>query len=240
VPRLRLPERLPRREIVVPVLLYHRINLPPPTASPITRGLVVHPADFARQMMWLKRHGYRAVTQRQLFAALLSGRSLGRRPIMITFDDGYRDVFYRAAPVLSRLGIRATAYVISRRIVNGDRHFLSWGLLRALERRGIETGSHTVSHRDLTQLSDRAVLEELVRSRRALERGLCHPVQWLAYHHGRARGTPFGPSTAGFAAYPRSRLDRRPRARGTAQRASRLGPFVIRGAHARPHRTQRF
>jgi peptidoglycan/xylan/chitin deacetylase (PgdA/CDA1 family) len=184
-PRLRLPERLPRREITVPILMYHRINVPPATASPIERGLTVHPADFARQMRWLKRHGYRTVTQRQLFAALLRRRPLGRRPIMITFDDGYRDVFYKAAPVLSKLAMRATAYVISGRIVNGDRQFLSWGLVRGLERRGVEIGSHTAFHRDLTQLSDREALTELVRSRRSLERGLCHPVQWLAYPFGR-------------------------------------------------------
>jgi peptidoglycan/xylan/chitin deacetylase (PgdA/CDA1 family) len=183
--RLGLPARLPRREIVVPILMYHRINLPSPTAPPITRRLTVHPADFARQMSWLKRRGYRTVTQRRLFDALVHGRPLGRRPIMITFDDGYRDAFYRAAPVLRKLGMRGTAYVISGRIVNGDRHFVSWGLVRRLERRGIEIGSHTASHVDLTQLSNREALRELVRSRRALERGLSHPVQWLAYPFGR-------------------------------------------------------
>jgi peptidoglycan/xylan/chitin deacetylase (PgdA/CDA1 family) len=184
VRRLSLPARLPHREIEVPILMYHRINIASPTAPTMTRRLTVHPADFARQMRWLKSRGYRTVTQRELFAALMHGRPLGRRAIMITFDDGYRDAFYKAAPVLSKLRMRATAYVISGRIVNGDRHFLSWGLIRGLERRGIEIGSHSVSHRDLTQLSDRDLLHELVRSRRALERGLCHPVQWLGYPFG--------------------------------------------------------
>lgn len=138
----RLPQRLPRRQVAVPILMYHRINVPSPTAPEMTRRLTVHPADFARQMRWLKRHGYRTVTQGQLYDALLRGRPLGERPIMITFDDGYRDAFYKASPVLSKLGLRATAYVISGRIANGDRHFLSWGLVRALERRGIEIGSH--------------------------------------------------------------------------------------------------
>jgi peptidoglycan/xylan/chitin deacetylase (PgdA/CDA1 family) len=183
-PRLSLPRRLPHREIHVPILMYHRINVTSPTTPAISRALTVHPADFERQMRWLKRRGFHTITQRQLFAALMHGRPLGRRPIMITFDDGYRDAYYKAAPVLSKLGMRATAYVISSRIVNGDRTFLSWGLLRRLERLGIEIGSHTVSHRDLTRLSDRELFEELVQSRRALERGLCHPVPWLAYPFG--------------------------------------------------------
>jgi peptidoglycan/xylan/chitin deacetylase (PgdA/CDA1 family) len=182
--RLRLPARLPPRRLMVPILMYHRINVAPATAPAITRRLTVHPTDFARQMRWLKRHRYRTITQHQLFDALVEGRPLGRRPIMITLDDGYRDAFYKAAPVLSRLGFRATAYVISGRVVDGDRDFLSWGLVRGLERRGIEIGSHSVSHRDLTQLSDHEALHELVRSRRALERGVCHPVPWLAYPFG--------------------------------------------------------
>jgi peptidoglycan/xylan/chitin deacetylase (PgdA/CDA1 family) len=181
---LRLARALPRRQVVVPILMYHRINVPSPSAPAITRRLTVHPADFARQMRWLKARGFHTVTQRQLFDALLCGRPLKRKPIMITFDDGYRDAFYKAAPVLSKIGMRGTAYVISGRIVNGDRAFLSWGLIRALERRGIEIGSHSVSHRDLTQLSDREAFRELVQSRRALERGLRHPVQWFAYPFG--------------------------------------------------------
>jgi peptidoglycan/xylan/chitin deacetylase (PgdA/CDA1 family) len=181
---LRLPARLPVREIVVPILMYHRINVPPPSAPPMTRRLTVHPAVFASQMTWLKHNGYRAVTQRELFDALVCGRPLGRKPIMITFDDGYRDTFFKAAPVLARLDMHATAYVISGRTSNGDPSFLTWGLLRGLERRGIEIGSHTVSHRDLTSLSNGAAFEELVRSRRRLERTLGHRVPWLAYPFG--------------------------------------------------------
>jgi peptidoglycan/xylan/chitin deacetylase (PgdA/CDA1 family) len=183
-PPLSLPQSLPRRRVAIPILMYHRINVSSPGEPAITRRLTVHPADFARQMRWLRRHGYQTVTQGQLFDALMHGRPLGKRPIMITFDDGYRDVFYKAAPVLMKLRMQATAYVISDRVVWGDRMFLSPGLLRRLEHRGIEIGSHTVSHADLTQLSDRELLSELVGSRRSLERSLRHPVQWLAYPFG--------------------------------------------------------
>ena len=179
---LRLPARLP--VVVVPILMYHRINVPSPSTLPMTRRLTVHPAVFARQMTWLRRHGYRAVTQRELFDALNCGRPLRRKPIMITFDDGYRDVFFNASPTLARLDMHATAYVLSGRTSNGDPSFLSWALLRALERQGIEIGSHTVSHRALTSLSDGAAFEELVSSRRTLERRLGHRVRWLAYPFG--------------------------------------------------------
>lgn len=179
-----LPRQAPRRQIVVPILMYHRINVPSSGADSMERRLTVHPADFARQMTWLKRNGYRTVTQQELFEALFRGRRLGPKPIVITFDDGYSDVLHRASPVLTRLGMRATAYVISGRTTNGDRVFLMWRQLRVLERRGIEIGSHTVTHAGLTSLSDRDALRELVHSRRAFERRLHHPVQWLAYPYG--------------------------------------------------------
>ena len=183
--RLELRAPLPDRSVQLPVLMYHRINVTTSATPAASRGLTVHPADFARQMLWLKRRGYRTVTQREVFDALFRGRPLGPRPVLITFDDGYRDVFYRASPVLERLGFRATAYVISGRISAGDPSFLTWPLLNALEERGIEIGSHTVHHRDLTRLPAQDVLAELTQSRRVLERELGHPVQWLAYPFGR-------------------------------------------------------
>lgn len=161
--------------------MYHRINAAPPPAH---RPLTVHPTDFARQMRWLKQHGYRAITQRELYDALFLGKRLGPKPILITFDDGYSDVFHKALPVLKRLDMRATAYVISGRTLRSDTVFLTWHLLRALERDGVEIGSHTVGHLDLTSLSDGEALRELVHSRRAFERRLGHPVQWLAYPFG--------------------------------------------------------
>jgi peptidoglycan/xylan/chitin deacetylase (PgdA/CDA1 family) len=183
-PRLRLPAPLPHRQLEVPILMYHRINVSRPGTPSMERRLTVHPADFARQMKWLKQHGYRTVTQRELFEALFRSRRLGTKPILITFDDGYRDLYENASPVLARLGMPATAYVISSRTKNGYPVFLTWRLLRQLESRGIEIGSHTATHANLPSLSDADALRELVQSRLAFERRLGHPVQWLAYPFG--------------------------------------------------------
>ena len=114
----------------------------------------------------------------------MCGLPLGRRPIMITFDDGYRDVFFKASPILMRHGMRATAYVVSGRISGGDPSFLTWPLLHALERRGIEIGSHTATHRFLPSLSHAEMLDDLTSSRRTLEHRLHHRVPWLAYPFG--------------------------------------------------------
>jgi peptidoglycan/xylan/chitin deacetylase (PgdA/CDA1 family) len=182
--RLRLPPNPAERTVAVPILLYHRIGPLTPSLPALTRRLTVAPADFAAQMEWLHRHGFHAITQQQLFAALEHGHRLPPRPVMITFDDGYRDVLRNASPVLERLRMPATEYVITGRVSGPDISFLTWPELRVLERRGVEIGSHTVTHADLPALSEVAALDELRSSRLALERHLGHPVQWLAYPYG--------------------------------------------------------
>jgi peptidoglycan/xylan/chitin deacetylase (PgdA/CDA1 family) len=165
--------------------MYHRIDRLRPSLPAITRSLTVTPADFAAQMRWLHAHGFHAITQQQLFAALEQGKRLPAKPVVITFDDGYRDVLANAAPVLKRLGMPATAYVITGRISGSDVSFLSWAQLKALEQNGVQIGSHTISHAELPRLTDPAALQELIQSRLALERHLGHPVQWFAYPAGR-------------------------------------------------------
>lgn len=169
----------------MPILMYHRVDALSPSLPSLTRALTVDPRDFSAQMRWLVTHGFHTITQRQLYGALVEGRRLPAKPVMITFDDGYRDVFGKASTTLKRLGLHATAYVITHRISGPDASFLTWGLLTGLERRGVEIGSHTVHHVELPRLPSAQALRELTGSRRLLERKLGHPVQWLAYPAGK-------------------------------------------------------
>jgi len=172
------------RRIRVPILMYHRIDRLEAGLPGITRRLTVDPADFERQMLWLSRRGFHTITQAQLLASVDQGRPLPPRPILVTFDDGYRDVLEHAAPVIARLGMHATEYVITGRLSGADPSFLTPPQLRALERQGVEIGSHTVTHAKLVDTSDADASEELLDSRRTLERALGHPVPWLAYPYG--------------------------------------------------------
>jgi len=175
------------RSIALPILAYHRIgSLDEAGLADSTRRRTVVPTDFAAQMEWLHRHGFHAITQLQALEALELGIQLPAKPILITFDGGYRDVLDYAAPVLARLRMVATAYVITGRLSGADPSFLTWEDLPALERQGVEVGSHSVTHRDLTVLSDREAAAELRVSRRDLERRLGHAVPWFAYPYGAA------------------------------------------------------
>jgi peptidoglycan/xylan/chitin deacetylase (PgdA/CDA1 family) len=181
---LTLPRRLPSRTVTVPILMYHRVGPASPRQPAITRALTVAPADFAAEMHWLRGAGFHAITQRQLFLALERGAALPPQPVVITFDDGYRDVLWHAAPVLKALRMPATVYVITDRIDGRDPSFLTWPELRELESDGFEIGSHTVHHVELPYLSRMQAWNELAVSRRILERRLGRPVQWFAYPAG--------------------------------------------------------
>ncbi len=183
--RLALPDPLPATTVRVPILMYHRVDRLTPGLPSLTRALTVTPDDFAAQVRWLRRSGYRAITTEQLFAAMYEGGDLPDKPILLTFDDGYVDVLRYAAPVLRKARMPAVAYVITNRIEGSDTSFMRWRHLKRLQKAGFEIGSHTVSHRDLTALPGAELARELRASKRTLERGLGRPVNTIAYPAGR-------------------------------------------------------
>ena len=168
----------------IPILTYHRIDARKSTLPKVTLQLTVSPAAFARQMSWLARSGYHPLSAAQLEGAITHGAPLPSHPIVITFDDGYRDVLENAAPVLHAHAFPAIAFVITSRTSNGDPSFLTWPDLTFLERDGIAVESHTVTHRDLSVAPGSVVRHELVGSRRALEAQLGHSVRLLSYPYG--------------------------------------------------------
>jgi peptidoglycan/xylan/chitin deacetylase (PgdA/CDA1 family) len=181
---LHLPARLPARSLDLPILMYHRIDVVKASLPEITQRLTVAPGVFDAQMRWLVRNGFHTVTPLQAFEALEYRRALPSHPVLITFDDGYRDVLGKAAPELHRLHLHAVEFVITGRTSGPDPSFLTWPELFRLQRLGVSIGSHTVTHRVLTELPPSQAFAELRDSRAALQRHLGHPVQWFAYPFG--------------------------------------------------------
>jgi len=187
-PRLTLPDPLPVRTVDVPILMYHRIAMLHGGEPAMTVALTVDPQEFGLQMQWLKANGYQSISQQQLYDALMEGAPLPEKPVLITFDDGYRGIATLAAPIMQRVGFFGTAYVITDRIAKNRKTaptWMTWGHLRLLEKQGWDIGSHTVSHRELPRLSPEAAAKQLRQSRVALEKNLGHPVQWFCYPAGR-------------------------------------------------------
>jgi peptidoglycan/xylan/chitin deacetylase (PgdA/CDA1 family) len=165
----------------VPILMYHVIGAP--RAGAPYPELYVSASDFAAQLRWLARHGYRAVTQRDVWNHWHRGGALPRKPVVVSFDDGYRGVAVAALPEMRR---RAWPGVLNLTVKNLR---VSGGLseyrVRTLIAAGWELASHTLTHPDLTRLDDRTLSREVTRSRAVLRARFGVPVDFFCYPAGR-------------------------------------------------------
>jgi peptidoglycan/xylan/chitin deacetylase (PgdA/CDA1 family) len=170
--------------ITVPILMYHYIRQPPPIrADWIGFKLSVSPADFTAQVDSLWRSGYHPVDLNDIRAYFAGKQPLPSKPIVITFDDGYADLFTTAFPILAKHHFKAVAYIVSGFV---DRPgYVSSDQVVQLDHNGIEIASHTVDHPDLARTSAGSAMQELVDSKRWLEHLVGHPVLDFAYPSGK-------------------------------------------------------
>jgi peptidoglycan/xylan/chitin deacetylase (PgdA/CDA1 family) len=165
----------------VPILEYHVLGAAPPEAP--YPELYVSRVDFHREMDWLESHGYQAVTLEQVEAAWYHGGTLPRKPVVLSFDDGYRPQFTYALPELRRHG---WAGVLNLKAEGSD---LYPSNIEAMIHAGWELAAHTIHHLDLTELGASQLREEVAGSRAILRREYGVPVRDFCYPSGRFDAT---------------------------------------------------
>jgi peptidoglycan/xylan/chitin deacetylase (PgdA/CDA1 family) len=180
-----LPPLNPLGKIVqVPILMYHHVSDTPPQ-NVLTWSLTVTPAMFKQQLDYLQQQDYHTITFNQLFDALYFGAPLPSRPIILTFDDGYADVYHFALPLLQQHHFSAMFYIISGKV--DWQGYMDWGNLQDLLKKGMQIGSHTVHHVDvgMTYLDSPALAQvELQQSKATLEKQLGAVIQQFCYPSG--------------------------------------------------------
>lgn len=180
----------------IPILMYHQIDAPPVRGTPL-RGLVVAPASFAWQMNMLHRLGYKGLSMRDLEPYLRSERH--GKVVGITFDDGFRNNLYNALPILQRNGFTATCYGVSAMIGGAntwDKGLVAEAPLMSLQEwriwhaAGMDIGSHTRHHANLTKLPQILARDEILVSRHELQDSIgcvvdhfCYPYGWFDSEH---------------------------------------------------------
>jgi peptidoglycan/xylan/chitin deacetylase (PgdA/CDA1 family) len=161
----------------VPILEYHVLGAPPADAP--YPDLYVPRADFSREMDWLDQNGFQAVTLDQVEDAWWRGGTLPAKPVVLSFDDGYRPQFTFALPVLRRLG---WAGLLNLKAEGSD---LYESNVEAMIAAGWQLASHTIDHSDLTTLSGASLVREVAESRQILRREYGVPVKSFCYPAGR-------------------------------------------------------
>jgi peptidoglycan/xylan/chitin deacetylase (PgdA/CDA1 family) len=173
-----------RRNITLPILMYHYIRKPPSQRSDwLGYKLSISPADFSTQMDWLSRNGFHAVDFNDVRAYFAGRQPFPTKPVVLTFDDGYGDLYTAAFPVLSAHEFKAVAYIPSGFI--GRPGYVSADQVVQMDHNGIEIASHTIDHADLARSSVDSTRRELVESKRSLEQLVGHPVLDFAYPSGK-------------------------------------------------------
>lgn len=166
----------------VPILMYHYIRTVDEQADPMGFRLSVTAERFAEQMAWLSDNDYTPMRMADLAVCLRDPTECPEQPVALTFDDGYADSATAALPVLEEYGFPATFYIAVSLI--GQPGYMSWEQVELLRDSGMEIGSHTMNHADLTGLNTTAAYAEIVESREALEQRLGVPILSFSYPAG--------------------------------------------------------
>lgn len=170
----------------VPILMYHSISeRSGPTA--------ISPRLLAAQLDVLADHGFEVLPLSTVAAGLCGDAPLPPRALALTFDDGYEDFATHAHGRLETRGYPATVFLSTAKVggvadwessLPGAPRIMSWDTIRELAAAGVVFGSHGVSHRHLTGLSDTELGTELTDSKQAIEDHVAQPVDLFAMPYG--------------------------------------------------------
>lgn len=157
--------------------MYHHIRNYADTTDTIGFNLSVTPERFKQQLDLIQSRGYTAIT-----FADLANPNLPAKPIILTFDDGYQNFYDNAWPELKSHNMSAVSYVIVNER-GGD--YMTAPEIKTISAAGIEIGSHTLSHPNLTKISANKVATELTESKASLESLLGRKVISFCYPTGK-------------------------------------------------------
>jgi peptidoglycan/xylan/chitin deacetylase (PgdA/CDA1 family) len=183
---LRGPKMLERRlsdRRYLTVLMYHSIPEAAPGAGLGYYDIRVPLRDFAEQMDYLDANGYAVIGLEEYIGMAAGNGSLPRDAVAVTFDDGYRDNYTNAFPVLRQHGFtatvflatdymdlkHATAFVSEETGISEGPEMLRWEEIGEMSENGITFGSHTMSHKRLDSLTDKDFEYEISRSKGIIE-----------------------------------------------------------------------
>ena len=176
----------------LPVLAYHKIDLP--TADVKIRGAYTAPARFEKQVAYLKRNGFEFYSAAGLISYFLQNGHTPANSICLTFDDGWKDNYTHAFPILKKYGIPATVFLVPSCIGRttdqvtatgeGEREHLSAADIREMADHSIEFGSHSMNHKLFDRITDDEIDNEVVESKAFIENLTQRECSTFAYPAG--------------------------------------------------------
>lgn len=172
------------RQIRVPILMYHYLSAPPPGADIYRQDLSVPPERFAAHLDRLLAEGYTTVNLYQVLDALQRGAPLPDKPVVLTFDDGYRDNYENAFPLLKERSMQATIFVVTDFIDEERPAYLTWDMAREMLEAGVSIESHGRNHVSLAKKDDDYLVWQALGSLETIEYELGVRPRFVSYPAG--------------------------------------------------------
>lgn len=161
----------------VPILTFHSVNYENDLIS-------VTPTNFDRQLSYLKTHGYKVISLDDLVEGMKNNRKFNHKTVVITFDDGRKDNYTYALPILKKYRFPVTIFLAAN-LVNNKAGFLSWDEIRTMTKDNVSFGAHTKNHAYLASIeSEEALWDEIAGSKNMIENNINKPVGYFSYPHG--------------------------------------------------------
>jgi len=172
------------RNVGVPILMYHGIGPPDRKGHPYYET-ATSPTRLALHMKFLEENGYEVVDLEEALRVMALGQE-GRKCVVITFDDGFRNFYTHAFPILMDRGFRATLFLASglvreRPLRHNGHEYLTWNEVRELHANGTRIGSHTVSHPTLYRVNRSEIEHEVRDSKQTIEDHIGERVRSFSY-----------------------------------------------------------
>lgn len=161
----------------IPVLMYHAIGYEKGNTARVPKE------NFKKQMKHLKDNGYETLTLDGAYDFFVENKTIPKKSVVLTFDDGYVDNYVEALPILKEFGFKATIFVITG-AVDKSKNYMNIEQLKEMEANGMDIQSHTVHHKNLKELSYDKQLETLKASKGFLEKTLNKRIKYFAYPYG--------------------------------------------------------
>lgn len=167
----------------IPILMYHYVGNNPNPADRQRDILSITPDKFDAQLAFLAQNGFSPITLDTLYGIFSGKTPRPKKPIILTFDDGYIDFYTTAAPMLRKYSFPAVAFIPTGLVGGG--YYMNWGQIKELQASGLVSfQAHTIHHYNLPSLSYSQQLAELSDSKKTLEAQTGTVVNFVAYPYG--------------------------------------------------------
>ena len=174
------------RSVKISVMIYHSVRPYMKGESKYQDLYDVTPALLEQELIYIETHGFHTVDMRDVDAYFRGATtSLPENPVMLTFDDGWKNQYVYAFPLLQKHHMKAVFYIFTNPLDHKKSHWMSWEDVLALDKAGMEIGGHTRTHPILTKIKDHAKLDyEIAEPKNIIESHLGHPIISFAYPFG--------------------------------------------------------